>query len=201
MFKIHIFPANPPSRLRTRGWRFRLASIRSIAVRTFSFIETQRRVMIAPGSPAMCCNGHRLPNTCIRAAEQPEHSFQRHEQLSVRSGHEPRHSCDAANRMPPVQSCQARPRSGWRLCLPRARDNRPGVRRDSYFLCVFADAPSRYGKFGSSSAFMDRACAYALTCVLALYCARRMRARRLKAKAGEALVIRTSPYTESHLPM
>jgi len=67
--------------------------------------------------------------------------------------------------------------------------------------CVFADAPSRYGKFGSSSAFMDRACAYALTCVLALYCARRMRARRLKAKAGEALVIRTSPYTESHLPM
>jgi hypothetical protein len=67
--------------------------------------------------------------------------------------------------------------------------------------CVFADAPSRYGKFGSSSAFVDRACAYALTCVLALYCARRMRARRLKAKAGEALVIRTSPYTESHLPM
>jgi O-antigen ligase len=67
--------------------------------------------------------------------------------------------------------------------------------------CVFADAPSRYGKFSSPNAFVERACAYTLTCALALYCARRVRLHRNKAKAGDALVIRTSPYTESQLPM
>jgi hypothetical protein len=41
--------------------------------------------------------------------------------------------------------------------------------------CVFADAASRYGKFSSTSAFVERACAYMLTCALALYCAGRMR--------------------------
>jgi hypothetical protein len=67
--------------------------------------------------------------------------------------------------------------------------------------CVFADAPSRYGKFSSPSAFVERACAYTLTCALALYFARRIQARKQQARASDALVIRTSPYTESHLPM
>jgi len=67
--------------------------------------------------------------------------------------------------------------------------------------CVFADAPSRYGKFSAPDAFVERACAYTLACALALYCARRLRIRIEKAKASHALVIRTSPYSESHLPM
>lgn len=66
---------------------------------------------------------------------------------------------------------------------------------------VFADAPSRYGKFRAPSAFVERVCAYTLVCVLALYCARCLRIRMEKAKVRRALVIRTSPYTESHLPM
>jgi hypothetical protein len=66
---------------------------------------------------------------------------------------------------------------------------------------VFADAPSRYGKFSTPSAFVERACAYTLVCALALYCARCLRIRMAKTKASQALVIRTSPYSESHLPM
>jgi hypothetical protein len=67
--------------------------------------------------------------------------------------------------------------------------------------CVFADAPSRYGKFSTPSAFVERACAYTVACALPLYCARCLRIRMEKAKASHALVIRTSPYSESHLPM
>lgn len=64
---------------------------------------------------------------------------------------------------------------------------------------VFADARSRYGQFSTPSAFAERASAYALACALALYCASRI--RRAKTKTGEVLVIRTSAYSESHLPM
>jgi hypothetical protein len=35
--------------------------------------------------------------------------------------------------------------------------------------CVFADAPSRYGKFSTPDAFVERACAYTLVCALALH--------------------------------
>jgi len=66
---------------------------------------------------------------------------------------------------------------------------------------VFADAQSRYGQFSTPSAFVERASAYALACALALYCASRTRVRRAKDKTGDVLVIRTSAYTESHLPM
>jgi hypothetical protein len=34
--------------------------------------------------------------------------------------------------------------------------------------CVFADAPSRYGKFSTPDAFVERACAYSVVCALAL---------------------------------
>jgi hypothetical protein len=59
----------------------------------------------------------------------------------------------------------------------------------------------RYGQFSTPSAFAERASAYALACALALYCASRTRVRRAKAKTDDVLVIRTSAYTESHLPM
>lgn len=67
---------------------------------------------------------------------------------------------------------------------------------------VFADAQSRYGKFSTSSAFFERACAYGLAAIAALawgYAARRT--RHAKANNENSLVIRTSPYSESHLPM
>ena len=42
---------------------------------------------------------------------------------------------------------------------------------------------------------------YTLVCPLVPCCARCLRIRMKKAKASHALVIRTSPYRESHLPM
>jgi fucose 4-O-acetylase-like acetyltransferase len=66
---------------------------------------------------------------------------------------------------------------------------------------VFADAQNRYGKFSESGAFMERASAYLLAALAALawrYARRPARA----AKAGKTtLVISTSAYSESHLPM
>jgi hypothetical protein len=67
--------------------------------------------------------------------------------------------------------------------------------------CVFADAPGRYGKSSTSPAFIERASACAIARALALWCARLVRIRSAKAKADNALVIRTSPYTGSHLRM
>jgi hypothetical protein len=66
---------------------------------------------------------------------------------------------------------------------------------------VFADAQNRYGKFSTSSAFFERAGAYVLAAVAALawqYAARRTRPVKTN---NNTLVIRTSPYSESHLPM
>ncbi|MFL9983970.1 MULTISPECIES: hypothetical protein [Paraburkholderia] len=67
---------------------------------------------------------------------------------------------------------------------------------------VFADAQSRYGKFSTPTAFFERASAYVLAAIAALasrYVARR-RARAAKT-SHNTLVIRTSPYSESRLPM
>lgn len=66
---------------------------------------------------------------------------------------------------------------------------------------VFADARSRYGKFSSPAEFGQRASACALVCAIAVYVARRVHMRRSKNHASETIVIQTSPYTESHLPM
>lgn len=67
---------------------------------------------------------------------------------------------------------------------------------------VFADARSRYGQFSTSSAFFERACAYILAAMAAFawrHAARRT--RPAKANHENTLIIRTSPYSESHLPM
>lgn len=66
---------------------------------------------------------------------------------------------------------------------------------------VFADAPSRYGKFSDPGAFLERGGAYAAACVVALCCALVARKRVKKTTPRDTLVIRTSAYTESHLPM
>ncbi|MGF6769142.1 hypothetical protein P3T18_001612 [Paraburkholderia sp. GAS199] len=69
---------------------------------------------------------------------------------------------------------------------------------------VFADAQTRYGKFSTTDAFLGRAGAYALAAVIALTYAkvdRRLRAAEAKPNAGDKIVIHTSPYSESHLPM
>ena len=66
---------------------------------------------------------------------------------------------------------------------------------------VFADAQSRYGTFSTPAAFVERASAYVLSAVAALasrYVARRARATKTN---HNTLAIRTSPYSESHLPM
>lgn len=65
---------------------------------------------------------------------------------------------------------------------------------------VFADAQSRYGKFSTSSAFFERGGAYTVAAIAALawqYARRRVRHART---SDNTLVIRTSPYSESHLP-
>ncbi|CAB3781214.1 hypothetical protein LMG28614_01193 [Paraburkholderia ultramafica] len=67
---------------------------------------------------------------------------------------------------------------------------------------VFADAQNRYGKFSTPAAFFSRATAYMLAIVAAFawhHVARRKRSAKIRA--DEALVIRTSPYSESHLRM
>jgi hypothetical protein len=68
---------------------------------------------------------------------------------------------------------------------------------------VFADAPSHYGKFSSPTEFVQRASACAIVGAIAVFIARRVRLRiqRTKRKASDSIVIRTSAYTESHLPM
>ncbi|WP_347880811.1 MULTISPECIES: hypothetical protein [Burkholderiaceae] len=67
---------------------------------------------------------------------------------------------------------------------------------------VFADAPNRYAPFCTPTAFFKRVGAYGLAVLAAFawhYVACRTRPRR--TRAGKTLVIRTSPYSESHLPM
>lgn len=67
---------------------------------------------------------------------------------------------------------------------------------------VFADAQNRYGQFSTPAAFFARAAAYVLAIVAACtwhHVARRKRSTKISA--DEALVIRTSPYSESRLRM
>lgn len=67
---------------------------------------------------------------------------------------------------------------------------------------VFADAQTRYGQFSTPALFFERAGAYGLAAITALawqYIARRT--NPAKVKTGETIVISTSPYSESHLPM
>ncbi len=67
---------------------------------------------------------------------------------------------------------------------------------------VFADARHRYGEFSTPGAFLERASAYGFATLAAF--AWRFVARRLhvgKVRSRKVLVIRTSPYSESHLPM
>ncbi|WP_429326247.1 hypothetical protein [Paraburkholderia sp. GAS348] len=66
---------------------------------------------------------------------------------------------------------------------------------------VFADAQTRYGTFSTPTAFFERASAYVLAAIAALawqYVADRARATKTNKNT---LVIRTSPYSESRLPM
>jgi hypothetical protein len=67
---------------------------------------------------------------------------------------------------------------------------------------VFADAQNHYGQFSTPAAFCQRAGAYLLSIAVAFAwqsVAHRKRATRMHA--DKALVIRTSPYSESHLRM
>jgi len=64
---------------------------------------------------------------------------------------------------------------------------------------VFADSQSRYGQFSTSTAFFERGGAYLLAIIAAL--SRRRVARRAKVSADKTLVIHTSPYSKSNLPM
>jgi hypothetical protein len=64
---------------------------------------------------------------------------------------------------------------------------------------VFADSQNRYGQFSTSTAFFERGCAYLLAIVAALMW--RRVAHGKKVHAGETLVIHTSPYSKSNLPM
>jgi hypothetical protein len=64
---------------------------------------------------------------------------------------------------------------------------------------VFADSQNRYGQFSTSTAFFERGCAYLLA-IIAAFTWRRL-ARGAKVGAGKALVVHTSPYSKSNLPM
>lgn len=67
---------------------------------------------------------------------------------------------------------------------------------------VFADAQNRYGHLSTSIAFFERTCAYGLAIIAALVWRRTVRrSRPAKTGGGESLVIHTSPYSKSHLPM
>jgi len=67
---------------------------------------------------------------------------------------------------------------------------------------VFADSQNRYGHLSTSMAFFERACAYWLAIIAALAWRRAARrSRHAKVSSSEPLVIHTSPYSKSHLPM
>ncbi|AFT84590.1 hypothetical protein [Paraburkholderia phenoliruptrix] len=67
---------------------------------------------------------------------------------------------------------------------------------------VFADARTRYGQFSTPSAFWVRSAAYALAIVAAFaWQGVSRRHRPAKPAPGKTLVIPTSPYSESQLPM
>jgi hypothetical protein len=67
---------------------------------------------------------------------------------------------------------------------------------------VFADARTRYGQFSTSAAFFARSAAYGLA-IIAAIAWRNVDRRKAstKVEADKPLVIQTSPYSESQLPM
>jgi hypothetical protein len=67
---------------------------------------------------------------------------------------------------------------------------------------VFADAQSRYGQFARPTLFLQRAGAYAFAIVIAFSWHRMSKRRRaVRSDPDNAVVIRTSPYSESRLRM
>ncbi|MFM0718800.1 hypothetical protein PQQ73_20930 [Paraburkholderia strydomiana] len=67
---------------------------------------------------------------------------------------------------------------------------------------VFADAQNRYGQFSTPAAFSVRAAAYVIAIVTAFAWHHVTRCKRAaKTAADKALVIHTSAYSQSHLPM
>lgn len=67
---------------------------------------------------------------------------------------------------------------------------------------VFADAQNRYGQFALPMSFLLRAGAYALAIVIAFSWHRMSRRRcAVKNAPDNAVVIQTSPYSESRLRM
>jgi hypothetical protein len=67
---------------------------------------------------------------------------------------------------------------------------------------IFADAQSRYGQYSSSDAFVERACAYGLAIIVSfVWRSVARRSRPAPVSADKPVVIQTSPYSESHLPM
>ena len=64
---------------------------------------------------------------------------------------------------------------------------------------VFADSQNRYGQFSTSTAFFERACAYLLA-IIDAFTWRRV-AQRAKVGDDKTLVIHTSPFSKSNLPM
>ncbi len=104
-------------------------------------------------------------------------------------------ACHLCNRSDTGRCAKRFARSLPRSCSPRCCSTRPSP-------FVFADARTRYGQFSTSTAFFTRSAAYALAVVAAFVWSSRSRRNVLaKASADKALVIPTSPYTESHLPM
>lgn len=65
---------------------------------------------------------------------------------------------------------------------------------------IFADAQNRYGTFSTGRAFSQRAAAYSIACLIALYFAR-LRMRRVSRPADTRAVVRASPYSESRRPL
>ena len=67
---------------------------------------------------------------------------------------------------------------------------------------VFADARTRYGQFSTSAAFFTRSAAYGLA-IIAAFAWRGFGRRKAPAQVepSKPLVIHTSPYSESQLPM
>lgn len=67
---------------------------------------------------------------------------------------------------------------------------------------VFADSRTRYGQFSTPTAFFVRSAAYALAIVAAVaWRSFGRRNRPARSTLGKTLVISTSPYSDSHLPM
>ncbi|MDE1183400.1 hypothetical protein [Paraburkholderia sp.] len=66
---------------------------------------------------------------------------------------------------------------------------------------VFSDARNRYGQFSNADAFVVRALAYVAAGAIAVCGIELLHRARIKSNTPPHLVIKTSPYTDSRLPM